>query len=121
MEQPSQVLNIILGIFSLLAIISGFLIKEYQIPFWLFGCALLIFIVIGHYALDNRNRLNLLSNKFRKIEESLNIYNRLNKLELAIDGKMKRGQINLIDIIKVGLAIILIIVFVKAIGTLLGG
>jgi len=63
------------------------------------------------------------SKKFHKIEESLNIYDRLNKLELKIDNMLnkKRGQINieLIDIIKIGIAIILIIIFIQAIRSLL--
>ena len=118
MEQDSQVLNIILGAVSLLALISGFLIPEYQIPFWSIGSALLIVVVLSYYVADNRRKISNLINSFNKIEQSLNIYNRLNKLELKIK-KMKRGQIDLLDIIKIGIAIILFIVFYNAIKSLL--
>ncbi|MAH03536.1 hypothetical protein CMI39_01985 [Candidatus Pacearchaeota archaeon] len=116
MKQFPQIFNILFGVISVLAIVSGFLIEEYQLPFWVFGMSLLIFVVLGYYVFDSRTKLNLLINKFKKIEESLNIYDRLNKLELKMK---KRGQINLIEIIKIGLAIILIIVFFKAIMSLI--
>ena len=88
--------------------------KEYQVLFWSVGSALLIVVVLGYYVFDNRNKLNFLVNKFGKIEESLNIYDRLTKLEMNMS-KMKKAQINLLDIIKLGLAAILIYAFIKAI------
>ena len=74
--------NLLLGVLSFFAIISGFFIKEYQVLFWSVGSALLIVVVLGYQVLDNRNKIKVLCDKFKKIEESLNIYNRLNKLEL---------------------------------------
>jgi len=123
MGSLSDVLNIIFGILSLLALISGYFIEKYQLVLWIFGLALLILVIISYYVFDSRNKVNELSTKFKKIEESLNIYDRLNKLEIKVDNMIskKRGElkIELIDIIKIGLAIILIIVFIQAIKSLL--
>ncbi len=123
MGSLSDVLNIIFGILSLLALISGYFIEKYQLVLWIFGLALLILVIISYYVFDSRNKVNELSTKFKKIEESLNIYDRLNKLEIKVDNMVskKRGElkIELIDIIKIGLAIILIIVFIQAIKSLL--
>lgn len=115
-NQISQIFNIFLGVLSALAIISGFIIKEYQVLFWSVGIALLVVVSFSYYVFDNYNKIKILNNKFKKIEESLNIYERLNKLELKMK---KRGQINLIDIIKIGLAILLIMVFYQAIKSIL--
>ena len=114
MDNLFNIGNIILGGISVLAIISGFLIKPYQIIFWVGGLALLIVVGFSSYVFDNRNRIFYLETKFKKIEETLNIYNRLNKLELKMDKMSKKGQINIIDIIKIGLALILIYAFIKA-------
>lgn len=84
MNQYSQILNIFVGALSVLAIISGFLIEEYQIAFWSIGSALLIVVALSAQVIENRNKVNFVMGKFKKIEESLNIYNRLNKLELKI-------------------------------------
>jgi hypothetical protein len=123
MGSLSDLLNIIFGILSLLALISGYFVKEYQIALWTFGLALLILVIVSYYVFDSRNKVNELSIKFKKIEESLNIYDRLNKLEIKIENMVnkKRGElkIELIDIIKIGIAIILIIVFIQAIKSLL--
>lgn len=118
-ETSNNIFNIILGSLSVLAIISGFLIEKYQILFWSIGSALLIVVVLSYYVFDNRNKIIFLSNKFKKIEESLNIYNRLNKIEIELGKMRKNGQINLMDIIKIGLAILLIWVFVQAISSLI--
>ena len=111
----AEVSNIVLGLLSLLALISGFLILEYQVIFWIAGGSLLIFAVIGYYVSDNREKINKLYSKFNKIEETLNVYNRLNKIELSLEKMSKKAQINLIEIIKWGLAIIIIWAFIKAI------
>ena len=83
-NQLSQVLNIVFGALSILAIISGLILKEYQILFWSIGVALLIVVSFSYYVFDNRDKILFLYNKFKKIEESLNIYERLNKLELKM-------------------------------------
>jgi len=113
-----DVLNIIFGIISLLSIISGFLIKEFQVLLWSVGFASLVIVVLGYYTMKNHDRINNLSKKFKKIEETLNIYDRLNKIEVRLDKMNKKGQINLIDIIKIGFAIILIWAFVQVISSL---
>lgn len=117
----SDIFNLCLGILSIIGILSGFFIPSFRLVFWIVSITLLIFVVIGYYVADNRRQISIVCNKINKIEESLNIYDRLNKLELAIKMK-KRGQINLdlLDIIKIGLAIILIIVFIKAILSITG-
>lgn len=77
--------NLLLGILSFFAIISGFFIDKYQVLFWSVGSALLIVVVLGYQVFDNRNNIRILDTKFKKIEESLNIYERLNKLELRLE------------------------------------
>ncbi|MBU2504068.1 MAG: hypothetical protein KJ879_03405 [Nanoarchaeota archaeon] len=85
MNNPfSDVINIFFGILSFFAIVSGFLVEEYRVLFWSVGSALLIVVLLGYYIFDSRNKINFLINRFNKIEESLNIYNRLNKLELEV-------------------------------------
>ena len=84
LNEMKETFNIILGIISLLALISGFLIEEYRLYFWISGAVLLIFVIIGYYVADNRSKIDTLNNKFKKIEESLNIYDRLNKIELRL-------------------------------------
>ena len=95
MGSLSDVLNIIFGILSLLALISGYFIEKYQLVLWIFGLALLILVIISYYVFDSRNKVNELSTKFKKIEESLNIYDRLNKLEIKVDNMIskKRGEL----------------------------
>ncbi|MBI2628778.1 hypothetical protein HYW74_01710 [Candidatus Pacearchaeota archaeon] len=123
MEKLSDPLNIILGIISLLSIISGYFIKEYQVIFWTFGLSLLVLVVISYYVVENNRRVSDLSFKFKKIEESLNIYDRLNNLEIKMGNmiKAKKGQfrLDLMDIIKIGIAIILIWAFIQAIKSLI--
>lgn len=110
-KKNNEFWNIFLGILSFLAIISGFFTEEYKVLFWSVGSALLIVVALGYQVFDNKITISILINKFKKIEESLNIYDRLNKLELKM--KNKRGQINIIDIIKIGLALILLYAFYK--------
>lgn len=112
----NEILNYIFGLISVLSIVFGFFFKNYQTWFWTFGAALLIFVFIGYFVVDHNKKISKLETKFSKIEESLNIYDRLNKLELRLDNMSKRGQaINLIEVIKWGLAAIIIYVFLKAI------
>ncbi len=92
MEQSSlfsEVFNIVLGLLSIVGIISGFFIEKFRIIFWIISGTLLIFVVIGYYVADNRNRIFVLSDKFKKIEESLNIYDRLNRLEVKLENGKK--------------------------------
>jgi len=110
-----KILNIVFGILSLLALISGFLIKDYRMIFWISGLSLLILVTISYYVMDNRTKLLTINKKVKKMEESLNVYDRLAKLENKV---FKRGQINLMDIIKIGLAIIIIWAFIQAIKSL---
>jgi len=77
-------LNVFLGALSILAILSGFFIDKYKFLFWSIGSALLIVISLSYYVIENKNKIDFLLNKIRKIEESLNIYDRLNKLEAKI-------------------------------------
>lgn len=115
MSNFTEISNIVLGLLSLFALLSGFLIEDYQILFWIAGFALLIFAVIGYYVSDNRDKINRLYSKFNKIEESLNVYNRLNRIELNLEKMSKKAQINIIEIIKWGLALIIIYAFLRAI------
>ncbi len=78
----SEAFNLVLGVLSILGLISGFVIEEYRIVFWLISVPLLIFVVIGYYVSDNRDRIFDLNKRLKKLEESLNIMERLNKLEL---------------------------------------
>lgn len=109
----SEIVNIILGILSIAGLVSGFFIEEYRITFWIVSIALLIFVVIGYYVANNRDRIFSLTSKIKRIEESLNIYDRLNRLENKVF--MKKGQVNLLEIIKWILAAILIYVFIEVI------
>jgi len=106
--------NFFLGVLSFLAIISGFFIEEYKILFWSVGSALLIGVGLGYRVFENYKNLQYLLIRFKKIEESLNIYNRLNKLEHKMEFVNKRGQFNIMDFIKIGLALILIYAFIMA-------
>ena len=115
----SDIFNLILGGLSILGIITGFFLEQFRIIFWVISITLLIFVVIGYYVADNRYKIIVLSSKMKKIEESLNIYDRLNKLELMMKMR-KRGEIDLLDIIKIGLAVLLIYVFIKAILSIAG-
>ena len=115
----SEVLNIVFGTLSIFGIISGFLIEEFRLVLWVISFPLLILVVIMYYVADNRKKIMFILDKFRKIEETLNIYNRLNKLELAMKMR-KKGDIDLLDIIKIGLAILLIYIFIKAILSVAG-
>ena len=100
----NDVSNYISGLISVLSLISGFFIEKYQFIFWSFGGILLVFVFIGYFVVDNTKKILILYNKLNKIEESLNIYDRLNKLGLRLDKMSKRGQtINLIELIKWGL------------------
>ena len=89
METSSQITNILLGFLSLLSIISGFLVEEYKFLFWSVGSALAVVVVLGVYVFEDHRKIIFLINKFQKIEESLNIYNRLNKLELRVNKNVK--------------------------------
>ena len=82
--QNAELFNLVLGVLSILGIISGYLIEDLRLVFWTVSIPLLIFVVIGYYVIDNRNKLFAISNKMKKIEESLNIYDRLSKLELKV-------------------------------------
>ena len=115
----SDIFNLILGGLSILGIITGFFLEQFRIIFWVISITLLIFVVIGYYVADNRYKIIVLSSKMKKIEESLNIYDRLNKLELMMKMR-KRGEIDLLDIIKIGLAVLMIYVFIKAILSIAG-
>lgn len=117
-ELANNISNLVFGVLSVLAIISGFLIKEYQILFWSVGSALLIVVALGYSVMDNKSKIEVLNTKFKKIEESLNIYNRLNNIELTLNKMNKKGQINLLDIIKIGLAIILIYAFINVLSSM---
>jgi hypothetical protein len=112
-ELSNNIFNFLLGFLSILAIISGFLIKEYQVLFWSVGSALLIVVALGYSVMENKNKIEILTNRFKNIEKSLNIYDRLNKIELTLEKMNKNGSINLLDIIKIGLAIILIYAFIN--------
>ena len=118
METPSQISNLIFGTLSVLSIISGFLLKDYQYLFWIGGAFLLVITTLSYYIFDTRNKLIFVINKFKKVEETLNIYNRLNRLELRMNKRNKNAQVNIIDIIKIGLALILIYAFIQAIKSL---
>ncbi len=89
MSARVDIFNIILGMLSVLALISGFFVEKYNLLFWIVGGNLLALVVISYYIFDNRERILFLHNKFNKIAESLNIYNRLNKLELAIQNEKR--------------------------------
>ena len=90
MNQSKDIINILFGFISLASIIYGFLIEEFKILFWSIGSALLIVVVLSYYVMDNRDKILRIQKKFRKIEESLNIYYRLNKIELKIENEQKR-------------------------------
>jgi hypothetical protein len=82
MERPSKVsdvFNVVLGVLSVLGIISGFLLEEFRLILWVVSIPVLVFIVMVYFIVDNRNKIIFLSNKFKRIEESLNIYDRLSK------------------------------------------
>jgi len=111
-----DITNIIFGLLSILSIISGFINEDYRPFFWSFGASLLVVIGVIFYFGDIKKRINFLYNKFSKIEESLNIYDRLNKLEVGLASMKKKGQaINLLEIIKWLLAIVIIYAFIKLI------
>ena len=111
----SDIFNLLLGLLSVGSLFYGYINEESRVLFWIFGIALLIFTLSGYYIFDNKNKVDSLINKFKKIEESLNIYDRLNKLELRLDKMSKKGQVNLLEVIKWILALILIWAFLKAI------
>ncbi len=79
-----NVSNFIFGGISILAIISGFIVKDYQVLFWTIGVVLLVVVILGQYVFDHENRINYLLKKLKIIEESLNTHERLNKLELKV-------------------------------------
>lgn len=110
----SDFFNIILGVFSVLGIISGFLIEEFRLTFWAISIVVLSVVVIISYLAENKKSINFLFNKMNKMEESLNIYERLNKLEIAMKMK-KKGEMDLLDIVKILLALLLIYVLYIAI------
>lgn len=113
MNQLNNSFNLILGALSFIGIVTGFLVTELQILLWSLSSAILIVLVLGYYVMRNSSELVIMKNKFKKIEESLNIYDRLNKLEIKMN---KRGQsINLIELIKWILAILLILALLEAI------
>lgn len=114
--RSQEILNIFLGTMSILGILAGFIIKEYQILFWSISLAVLTIIIVGYYITGLEKKINFFTTKFKRIEESLNIYNRLNKLELKMQ---KKGEINLLDLLKIVAAILLAIVFYNAIKSLL--
>ncbi|MFW6233522.1 MAG: hypothetical protein ACOC3Z_02580 [Nanoarchaeota archaeon] len=55
---------------------------------------------MSYYIPENNNKINNIMIKFKKTNELLNIYNRINKLELKREILSNKEQINILDIIK---------------------
>ena len=122
MEKGDIIINTILSFF--VAISATIIYETFKLDPFLVG--LIVFVIISIFWLgsfvkeiDRRAKSSLLMINKNRIEidslkKDLNIEGRLSKLESWRDNMKKRGEINVVDIIKIIAVIIFIVLLLKA-------
>ncbi len=122
MEKGDMIINTILSFF--VAISATIIYENFKLDLTIIG--LITFVIIALFwigsfinEIDKRSKNNIfLINKIKteldSIKKDLNIEGRLSSLENWRDNMRKRGEINVVDIIKIIAVIIFVILLLKA-------
>ncbi|MBS3088743.1 hypothetical protein J4402_03090 [Candidatus Pacearchaeota archaeon] len=77
----SSILNIILGLLTILSFLWSYFSEENRIIAMIIGFLLIVLIMVS----EKNARIDELEIRQKKLEERLKIYERLNKLELEVE------------------------------------